>query len=164
MGMVGEDSAGQNVLDIFSGTGSLGLEALSRGASHCTFIEKDRSARQRLEQNLANLQFTKQSFVLGVDAVAGAWLKMVHRVGADPRAFNLIFVDPPYRLLEKEDTRPRLLAMLNTLERIAAPNAVMVLRTAERVEVPPIPGWTGPDSHTYGSMILHFFTRLQSPS
>jgi 16S rRNA (guanine966-N2)-methyltransferase len=78
------------VLDLFAGSGALGLEALSRGARHVTFVENSSSALRILEQNLEGLGVERQSFrVLRSDA-----LRYAEGLGRDQ--FDLAFADPPY--------------------------------------------------------------------
>ncbi|HEX8309446.1 MAG TPA: 16S rRNA (guanine(966)-N(2))-methyltransferase RsmD [Allosphingosinicella sp.] len=78
---------GLRVADLFAGTGALGLEALSRGAAHCTFIERERTALAAIERNIAALGAQARSEVR-----AGA----VERAGSPGEPFDLILMDPPY--------------------------------------------------------------------
>jgi 16S rRNA (guanine966-N2)-methyltransferase len=78
---------GLRVADLFAGTGALGLEALSRGAAHCTFIERDRSALATIERNVARLDAAARSEVR-----AGA----VERAAPPLEPFHLVMMDPPY--------------------------------------------------------------------
>jgi 16S rRNA (guanine966-N2)-methyltransferase len=80
--------AGSRVLDLFAGTGSLGLEALSRGAASAVFVERDRKALDVLQANVAALG-------LGGEVVAAEVGAFLERPGAP---FDLAFVDPPYAL------------------------------------------------------------------
>ena len=75
------------VLDVFAGTGAFGLEALSRGARHVVFIEKDRDARAALQQNIAALGETAHSALVNGDAT---------RPPRASGACSLVFLDPPY--------------------------------------------------------------------
>jgi 16S rRNA (guanine966-N2)-methyltransferase len=75
------------VADLFAGTGALGLEALSRGAAHCTFIEKDRAALDILERNVARL---------GAAARADIRAQAAEHASPPARPCDLILVDPPY--------------------------------------------------------------------
>ena len=77
---------GAHVLDVFAGTGALGLEALSRGAAHVTFIEHDRAALAALRANIAALHAEQSCTVLAIDALAAP----------SGHECNLIFLDPPY--------------------------------------------------------------------
>ena len=73
------------VLDLFAGSGALGLEALSRGAAHCTFVEQDQSAIRALEQNIETL---------GADA--DVRIGSALHLGPARKAHDLVFMDPPY--------------------------------------------------------------------
>jgi len=78
------------VLDVFAGTGALGLEALSQGAKHAVFIEKDGNAAKLCQGNIERLGETKRSAVLRQDAVV-PYRRPFH---LEPR--SLVFLDPPY--------------------------------------------------------------------
>jgi 16S rRNA (guanine966-N2)-methyltransferase len=82
------DVDGSRVLDIFAGSGALGIEALSRGAVHATFVDSGKPALEVLRRNLAELGVADRATVVGHDAVAAA------RRLAEP--FGFVFVDPPY--------------------------------------------------------------------
>ena len=76
-------------LDLFAGSGAMGLEALSRGASHCTFVEQNRQALTCIKQNIATLGVAPQTKIIPTD-VARA-LELLAR-----QQFDLIYIDPPY--------------------------------------------------------------------
>ena len=78
---------GLQVLDLFSGSGALGLEALSRGAAYCVFVEQDRAALEALESNIAKLGAGSQSEVRRGSALM---------LGPARKQFDLILMDPPY--------------------------------------------------------------------
>jgi 16S rRNA (guanine966-N2)-methyltransferase len=113
--------AGAVVLDVFAGTGALGLEALSRGAAHATFIEQDRIALTALRANIAACHAQDRTTILATDALQAP--------SGDPA--SLIFLDPPYR----QDFIPRVIAQLRAANRIG-PNALLIAETA-RDEPPP---------------------------
>ena len=75
------------VADLFAGTGALGLEALSRGAAHCTFVEKDRTALDVLKRNVARF---------GAGEKADIRAQAVEHAPPPPRPVDLILMDPPY--------------------------------------------------------------------
>ncbi len=79
---------GARCLDLFAGTGVLGLEALSRGASHAHFIESDTATARGLREQLARLQCHEGTVVV---ADALSWL-----AGPPPMPFDIVFLDPPY--------------------------------------------------------------------
>jgi 16S rRNA (guanine966-N2)-methyltransferase len=142
------------VLDIFSGTGSLGLEALSRGAGHCVFVDMDRDAVGRLERNLSDLQLADRARIVKASALNPIWLAQVKA-----ESIGLIFLDPPYALTEDDRGRQDLGRLMSALAKVATRECVLVYRTSKGVTPGGVDGWDGPVSHTYGSMTLHLFTR-----
>jgi 16S rRNA (guanine966-N2)-methyltransferase len=112
---------GATVLDVFAGSGALGLEALSRSAAHATFIEHHRAALAALRANIAACHVGDRTMVVPTDALA-----------APPGpAASLIFLDPPYR----QDLVPRALARLRAVGRIA-PTALIIAETARDEPLP----------------------------
>ena len=98
--MVGSDLGGAAVLDVFAGSGAMGLEALSRGAGRVTFVESDQAARAVLAANIAALDAGGRSRVVPTDAFAAS-------TGAAVRAggpFALLLLDPPYRISSAQVT------------------------------------------------------------
>jgi 16S rRNA (guanine966-N2)-methyltransferase len=83
----------QTVLDCFCGSGSMGLECLSRGAAKAIFIERDRGALKALKQNLAEMDMTDRAVILPIDAYASSAEGHVH---PDLHDLTIAFVDPPY--------------------------------------------------------------------
>lgn len=81
------DFEGLRVADLFAGSGALGLEALSRGAAHCSFVEQDRAALEMLRSNVAAFGATDRG-----DVRAGSVLAL----GPAPQPFDLLLLDPPY--------------------------------------------------------------------
>lgn len=113
---------GAHVLDVFAGTGAFGLEALSRGAAHATFIEHDRAALTALRSNVAACRAQDRSTVLPVDVL----------VVPPGEPADLVFLDPPYR----QDLVRLALVRLRAVGRLA-PNALLIAETA-RDEPPPV--------------------------
>jgi 16S rRNA (guanine(966)-N(2))-methyltransferase RsmD len=147
---------GGNALDMFAGTGSLGLEALSRGSDHCTFIERDRDARQRLESNIDALRLGDESTVMGVDALSAAWINLLPH-----KPLALIFCDPPYRMTQEPRDRERVMQQVARLAGACEPGAVLVARTDDHTELPAADGWDGPQMLDYGSMHVHWYERAE---
>lgn len=83
------DVPGSNILDLFAGSGQLGIEALSRGASHCVFVDKNPVAVQIIKENISDCGLNGCSRVLNMDSIE--YLK-VAKAGLD-----IVFIDPPYR-------------------------------------------------------------------
>jgi 16S rRNA (guanine966-N2)-methyltransferase len=86
---------GDSVLDLFAGTGALGIEALSRGASSAVFVERDRSALHALRGNLAALDLSAESTPAARVRVVDA-IKALDDAIADGETYDLVFLDPPY--------------------------------------------------------------------
>ena len=99
---------GLRVLDLFAGTGAMGLEALSRGAAECVFVESDPGVAMVLRENIASLDRESVCRV-----VALPYERAAQGLAAAGPAFDLLFVDPPYRMLaEVEVTLTPLLSSL----------------------------------------------------
>jgi len=84
--------AGSRVLDLFAGTGALGVEALSRGAAAALFVERDRGAAGGVEQNLQRCHLEERAEVRCTD-----WSAALRQLGQAGRCFDIVFLDPPYR-------------------------------------------------------------------
>ena len=84
------DLYGAAFLDLFAGSGGIGIEALSRGADSCTFIEKDRAAVGCIRKNLETTHFTDKAVVYPYDVLT--YLHDLHPL----RCFDIVFMDPPY--------------------------------------------------------------------
>ena len=85
------DIPGVRVLDLFSGSGALGIEALSRGASYCVFMEKSSDAVSCIQSNLTATHLSDKARVLGMDVRSG-----LARLSGQERPFDLVLMDPPY--------------------------------------------------------------------
>ena len=90
------DFENKTVLDIFAGSGALGIESLSRGASHVTFVENDPKVIELLKKNLEGCKLTSQHTIVALD-----YRKALKKLIKDNKSFDLIFVDPPFGLYEK---------------------------------------------------------------
>lgn len=142
------------VLDLFCGTGSLGIETLSRGAEAVVFVERDREARRRLEENLTTLRLNDRAKVLSGDALSAGLGILAGR-----RDFSLLFLDPPYVMLTEPADQARVLAQLDRLAEIAAERSLAILRTDKHTTLPPTPVWGEPVAYEYGSMTLWWYQR-----
>jgi 16S rRNA (guanine966-N2)-methyltransferase len=132
------------VLDLYAGSGAMGLEALSRGAASAVFVEADRDAARAIERNLDRLRLTGAT-VLRQDARTA----LAGESGAR-RRYDLVLVDPPYD--QWEDLESRLGPYLTT---VLAPDGLLVVETSSRVE-PQLP-LAQRTSRRYGSARLTLF-------
>src|SRR5438105_5656523 len=132
------------VLDLFAGSGAMGLEALSRGAAQATFVESDREACRTINRNLDKLGLDNAT-VLCQDALTA--LRSDVRAGA---RYDLVFVDPPYRRFSSLQN-----ALIEHLPELLAPGGTLIVETAAGEE-PELP-LTKRTSRRYGSARLTVF-------
>ncbi len=149
--------AAATVYDCFAGTGSMGLECLSRGAAHVTFFEADRPAAQLLRANIATLGVAARSTVVGGDLFR--WFAESPPPAAPA---DVIFLDPPYRFLRD---RPADLAAWAAAVAAAhlAPAGLVVFRHAA-ADALPLPLLAVADVRTYGGMTVEFLRRPPPPA
>ena len=139
---------GARVLDLFAGSGAMGLEALSRGAPFCRFIERDEAAAVAIRSNVATLGLGEHATVERRDATAlGA------RAGAQP-PFDLVFIDPPYG----EGLGETALAALRAGDWLAK-DAVAVLERGRRDAAETPAGYTLIDERAWGVARVSFLRR-----
>ena len=132
------------VLDLFAGSGAMGLEALSRGATHATFVESDREACRTINRNLDKLGLANAT-VLCQDALTA--LRNDARSGS---RYDLVLLDPPYKRFSSLQN-----AMIRHLPEILAPGGTLLVETAANEEPElPLPKRT---SRKYGSTRLTLF-------
>lgn len=136
---------GAQVLDLFAGSGALGIEALSRGAAACTFVDQDRSARHAIEENLRTTGLADRAVV--VAEPAARWMQ---GAGASS-GFDLVLLDPPYSTTDDE-----WLALLDGLATVARREdgcaGVVVVESDRSVPLPG--GWHALREKGYGSTIV----------
>ncbi len=135
------------VLDLYAGTGALGIEALSRGASTATFVERSPASLAVLRDNLGRLGLELESRVMRGDALA-----VVRRLGRSAERFDLVLADPPYAF----EVGPTLLTVLGGA-RIVASGGTVVIESSRRHPVGPVPGWRVVSERRYGDTVV---TRL----
>jgi 16S rRNA (guanine966-N2)-methyltransferase len=118
---------GARVLDGYAGTGAIGIEALSRGASEVVFVERDRRAQRLIADNLARCGVASGCVIIRASAV-----RAVDELLAAARAFDIVLLDPPYDLPPEEAIGP--------LAGLLAPGGVLVLEHAKRRRSPETAG------------------------
>ncbi|HVL66845.1 MAG TPA: 16S rRNA (guanine(966)-N(2))-methyltransferase RsmD [Vicinamibacterales bacterium] len=134
---------GARFLDAFAGTGAVGIEALSRGAAHVTFVEQDRRAHRLIERNLEHCG-VKDRYAIIRAGFAGA----ARQIGAQ---FDLLFLDPPYGAAQ-------LVGALEAAAALVAPEALLVIEHARRDEAPEqIAGLTRTRQLLSGDSALAFY-------
>ncbi len=125
------------VLDLFAGSGALGIEALSRGAKHCTFIERDREALASLRDNIKKLGLTDRTTVIRADASLAA---------AKVSGIDLVMADPPYEFKNWQ-------GLLSNI------TATLVVAESNR-EITGLNGWESVRSKRYGRTHVTYLRRI----
>jgi 16S rRNA (guanine966-N2)-methyltransferase len=143
---LGDRIEGASVLDAFAGTGSVGLEALSRGAHDVTFVERDRIAQKVLAKNITTLGVENRTAI--IRTTVSNWLDAKEN---DNEKFDFIFADPPYNDPQLS-TAQRLLGLLK-------PGGYMILSHPGRGEGLTKTGVVVVDNRSYGNAFLTYYRR-----
>jgi 16S rRNA (guanine966-N2)-methyltransferase len=151
---LGERIIGARVLDLFAGTGSLGIEALSRGAASVLFVEEETAAIAAIERNLARTKFDGR--VRKQDVFAFLRAAQI----AEP--FRVIFADPPYDKTKSGEQFTRLLFASVELVRMLEPSGIFVLEKRPEEKMPPAPLWTISRARRYGATEVLFLQPASS--
>ncbi len=161
---------GSAFADFFAGTGSFGLEAISRGAASCVFVEKDRDVVSVLQRNIEALGVEDRAELFQGDALGPGALSRI------PRPIHVLLFDPPYPLMQDPAQRQRVVEQFSRAAALLDETGFAMLRTpwpyidhVEREDLPghfnkvpvnlKIPGMRGPETHTYGSTAVHWYMR-----
>lgn len=115
--IIGQAVLEARVLDLFSGAGTIGIEALSRGAEWCTFIDKSEKALELLKRNIKELGLKERTAIIPLDA--GKAIKMIRKNGD---RFDIVFLDPPYSQFNL--TQELLLSI--SKEEVLSPTGILV--------------------------------------
>jgi 16S rRNA (guanine966-N2)-methyltransferase len=134
------------VLDLYAGSGSLGLEALSRGAASATFVERDRKAAALIAKNI-------ESVGLGGDVVAATVESAIERIDGP---FDLVFIDPPYA-----DDDVSVTAVLDGLEPLVAQDGIVVVHRQARSDFDVPEFLTSTDQRRYGDAVVTIMKRTE---
>ena len=151
---LGEMVIGAQILDLFAGTGALGIEALSRGANSALFVEQDRQSISAIEKNLSKTQLAgrvRQQDVFG-------FLKNTRATG---EKFQIIFADPPYDKMKSGQGFTEELLANETLPRLLEPAGVFVLEKRPGEEVPSTKLWRVTRQKTYGATEVLFLSPIR---
>lgn len=142
---------GTRVLDLFAGSGSLGIEALSRGAAHATFVEQGGEAAEFLEENVRVLGCIAATEIVEMDAFS--------YLGIARGPFDLVFADPPYSF-ERTAELPGLVFGRG----IVRPGGYLVMEHAHDLHFEGNPGWTAGPEKKFGRTLVTFFQPHQKGS
>jgi 16S rRNA (guanine966-N2)-methyltransferase len=146
-GILGDRVLDARVLDLYAGSGAVGIEALSRGAAACLFVEQDRAALVALRSNLERSRLQDRAEVVADDVA-----RFVGRAAA--ASWDLVVVDPPY-------AERAILAPLARLAAILGPGATVVVKHFWRTPPPPVPGLVTVRERRFGETMLTFLERAR---
>jgi 16S rRNA (guanine966-N2)-methyltransferase len=149
---LGEEILGARVLDLFAGSGSLGIEALSRGAAAATLVEKDALAVQSIRFNLTKTRLQ------GAEVLALDIFSYLHKL-ATPGIFNIILADPPYAKRAGERDFGVELLSDPALAHALAPGGLFVLEKLPGSPLPKGTGWELLRERRYGATEVAYFRR-----
>jgi 16S rRNA (guanine(966)-N(2))-methyltransferase RsmD len=130
--VLGPAVAGARVLDLFAGTGAVGIEALSRGAARVVLVERDPSALRALRANLAALGAPRAA----ARVMAGDVTRLLPELGAQEGPFDFVFIDPPYATALAARTLEGLGAT-----RVCRAGTEVIVQHSTRTTLPPVPGF-----------------------
>jgi len=144
--------ADARVLDLFAGVGTLGLEAVSRGAAMVWMVEQDREVYQLLKQNVESCEMADRVKLVRADALGEIALMAVHE------PLDLVFIDPPFELVRNTEGLHTVLAQAKRVLHKMKPKSFLVIRLPQiEGDGPQIEGFDGPEHHQYGKEQHVFF-------
>jgi 16S rRNA (guanine966-N2)-methyltransferase len=146
---LGEKVVGARVLDLFAGTGALGIEALSRGADSALFVEEDRQSIAAIEKNLAKAQLAgrvRQQDVFG----------FLKNAATTAEKFQIVFADPPYDKMTSGERFTEKLLENATLPRLLEPDGMFVLEKRPSEKMPELKLWKLLRQKAYGATEVLF--------
>lgn len=138
---------GARVLDLFAGVGTMGLEAVSRGAEQAILVERDRRVFELLQANIRALGCGSRAIPVLADALGPVAL------ASSGGPLDIVFMDPPFDMIREEAGLRRVKAQLQACVPHMKPKSFLVVRSPDRPEPAAwaIPGLAGPEVHNYGN-------------
>ncbi|SHE60324.1 16S rRNA (guanine(966)-N(2))-methyltransferase RsmD [Seinonella peptonophila] len=150
--LIGQRFSGGEVLDLFAGTGGLGIEALSRGMDRAFFVDQSNVSIHTIRENLSRTRLTKQADIFRGDARTACRL-----LEKQKRKFDLIFLDPPYQ-------RPILLPIMKELTKrnLLKIDGMAVIESPHTVDLPEeIDSWVLRKQRSYGNTMITIYDCCQ---
>lgn len=145
--LIGTEVEGRYALDLFAGTGALGIEALSRGAKGALFIERHIPTARGVRENIARLGVEGQCTLLEASAFVWARRDMANWTAAEEAAW-LVFVSPPYAFFV--DREQEMLSLIGAIIDGAPPGSIVVVEADERFDFARLPGELKSSRHDEG--------------
>lgn len=150
--VLGPDIQGTDFLDLFAGSGSVGIEALSRGADRVVFIDNSSLAVKVIQANLAHCHFTEKHEVFKNDV-----FKAVDRLKKDSRWFDYIYIDPPFT---QENIFPEIMRKMDGTQ-LLKDQGTLIIRTPRKMEMPAaLKNLQRVRHNHYGESTLHYYQSI----
>jgi len=147
--MLRPELKGSTFLDLFAGSGAMGIEALSQGASHATFVESNKAALKALHSNLEMLNLVRKATIFPIDVEAALRRLKGH--------FQVIYADPPYRMAEIH------YRILSALDSSSLANGTVILEEGHPSKLIPdrlsLNNLCFKETRRYGMSVVHMFKR-----
>lgn len=140
------------ILDLFAGSGSVGIEALSRGAREVVFIDNANTAVRVIRENLDHCQFRS-----GFEVLCGDVFRLLQRISQQGRQFDLVYVDPPF---VREDIFEPVMEAISQAEIVSA-DGIVVIRSPRKKEMPSFSSLVKYRQGNYGESSLHYYCRCE---
>ena len=138
---------GREALDLFGGSGALGIEALSRGAKHATFVDRNPASAAVIRENLQKTKLSPQATVVQQEAIA--FLRSCKS------RYDLIFLDPPYA----ENLLENALKCISEIDILKSRGIIICERPAEKASAGEYPGLTASGDHRYGKTVISLYRK-----
>lgn len=154
---------GATLLDLFAGSGAIGIEALSRGASHVTFVERDPRAYACLKQNIERLGLEQECTLVRSDA-----LEALPRFAKAEKTFSLIYIDPPYAVMDTWKGREvalgvKALLWIDASDLVPPGGSVFLESPRGKLPEETLRQLVLKKTHRYGNTMLYHFVKPLSP-
>jgi 16S rRNA (guanine966-N2)-methyltransferase len=152
---LGEAVVGAVALDLYAGSGALGLEALSRGAAQATFVDVSRHCAEAIRKNLAAARLEESATILQADIA-----RALRQLGDGP-PFTLVLADPPYAKQAGRASLAQQLLDNADLAAVTAPGGWFVLEHYKTDALIPPPAWRSARQQRHGDTLVSFFARSE---
>jgi 16S rRNA (guanine(966)-N(2))-methyltransferase RsmD len=148
--MIAEHVPDARVLDLFAGTGAIGLEALSRGARSCCFVDNGAEALRLIRENVLLCDAAQRSRIM-----QGTVSSAIHRLESENEVFDILFLDPPYGQGYVEKT-------IQIIGPVACEGALVIAEQHVKDSQPPIldQAWNKDRERRYGDTLISIYSRL----
>lgn len=146
--------SGKNILDLFAGTGAMGIEALSRGGEQCVFVDKNPVSIRVIKRNLEICGFINRATILQMDTS-----KAINHLGRKGKGFDIIFIDPPY----EAGLMGRTIAGIEENHLILSGGIVVAESSKRMVWEGEVKGLKPLDRRVYGDTVVTFYTLKNPP-